>query len=255
MARTDAAASRQAIPDWSETEHQCDTSRSGPRPDHRLGGGMQEDKLSESLLGMIGSSEAATVLIELGETALDAMLREGVLRDIPILGSFISVVKAGGQIRDRLFVRKLAGFLAELARVEPEERRRFIEKLGEDSKERQRVGQAVMLLLDRMDDIEKAPLLAKAFAAFVAGQIGFPDFRRLATALDRCLLPDLEVMATRADPSEYSSTVAQGLSLCGLLEVGTVPGIRAPGVDNTYVATELGKLFRQIILGITSYPS
>jgi len=47
----------------------------------------------------------------------------------------------------------------------------FVRKLGSDPKQRKATGEHLLLLLDRLDDISKAELLARAFAAYV--DLGF----------------------------------------------------------------------------------
>jgi len=49
----------------------------------------------------------------------------------------------------------------------------------------------LMIALDRLDEIEKADLLARIFRAFVERRIDNEEMRRLCAALDRVFLSDL----------------------------------------------------------------
>ena len=69
---------------------------------------------------------------------------------------------------------------------------KFIEKLSKNKKFEQRVGEILILLLDRFEDIEKSTLLSKLFASYIKNEISFDEFHHLAKALDQCLLNDLK---------------------------------------------------------------
>ena len=94
------------------------------------------------------------------------------------------MTSAAGTIRDRLFAKKVLQFLANLDDVPTNERLLQVSRLDESSEERQRVGESLVLLLDRLNDMEKPALLARAFQAFLQGQIDRSQFQGLAYAVD-----------------------------------------------------------------------
>lgn len=130
------------------------------------------------------------VLAEYAELGLDAVLDEGVLRDIPVVGTLVALARAGVGIRDRLFAKKLLRFLLALDKAPQEERREQIERLASDMKERQHVGEQLILLLDRMNDMRKAEILAFAFEALLREEIDRAQFQGLAQVIDM-INPDL----------------------------------------------------------------
>jgi hypothetical protein len=62
-----------------------------------------------------------------------------------------------------------------------------------------RLGDGIVLILDRLDDLEKPQLIAKVFAALVRGRIDLDTFRRLASAIDIGFLEDLLAL-TKHEP-------------------------------------------------------
>ena len=54
--------------------------------------------------------EIMSLLTDFGELTLDSFLQDGMIKELPIVGSAFSMVKIGADIRDRIFVEKLKCF-------------------------------------------------------------------------------------------------------------------------------------------------
>ena len=108
-----------------------------------------------------------------------------------------------------------------------------------------------MLILDRLDDMEKPQMLAKVFAAFIRSKIDYGTFRHLASAIDHGTAEDLAEFAKpepspttpqpRRDPKKrILYTNLAGTALVGLpFTTGTAP---MSGV--AYEISNLGKTFQ-----------
>jgi len=87
-----------------------------------------------------------------------------------------------------------------------------------DPKKAKRLGDAVVLLLDKLDDLAKSAMLAKVFAALVRGKIDVGTFRRLAAAIDIGFFEDLSAFAKMLQPTKdemralYPALVRTGLT-------------------------------------------
>ena len=51
--------------------------------------------------------EIMSLLTDFGEFTLDSFLKDGAIKELPIVGSAFSMVKIGADIRDRIFVENL----------------------------------------------------------------------------------------------------------------------------------------------------
>jgi len=150
----------------------------------------QEPKPSsveQGIIDLIRTGEIQNDLVSLAEAGIDQLIETGFLRDVPVLGSVIGVIRAAGSVRDLLLAKKLGRFLLGLQTVPLKEREEFLGSL-EDSNQRIEVGEALLLVLDRLDDIEKPELVARLFQAHIRGQISRQTFQQLATAVDRLAL-------------------------------------------------------------------
>jgi hypothetical protein len=152
---------------------------------------MPQDELGISVLKSACSSEARDLAVDWAELGLDSLLHEGVLKDAPIFGSIVKVCLVSKTIRDKLFVRKVWDFLRACPKFNDLEKLGFAREHLEDPKKAEKLGNAIVLILDKLDDLEKPEMLAKVFASFVRGRIDFATFRRLASAIDIGFVEDL----------------------------------------------------------------
>jgi hypothetical protein len=218
-----------------------------------------EKTLEDAVVTAIGSPDLQEGLAELGEVGLDHIMSDGVLRDVPILGTLLNTVRAAGHVRDALFVRKLARFFQALDKVPFEQRQAFCASLGSTT-ERRRVGEALLLLLDRLDDMSKPELVARAFRAYMRGEIDRRQFELLASAIDRCHLSHLHTLEQfysepdqRVDSGSANIEAYQEFAFIGLarLHVGSNGGgwfsPKMAGGSGTYVQNQLGRLFVEIL--------
>lgn len=155
---------------------------------------MQPDTLQNQLVESICSPELADISEDITEVILDSLLDEGVLKDLPVVGTIVKVFKGAMNIRDRVFVAKVDRFLFQVSKIPLEKRLLFKEKLNADEKLRRKLGLTLTLLLDRLDDIEKPDFVAWCFSAYLNDNITYETFRRIASAIDIAFLDDLKAI-------------------------------------------------------------
>ena len=188
------------------------------------------------------SSEFA---IEFSEIGIDAFLNEGVLKEIPILKGIMACRKTWTAIHDQLFLGKVAGFLLSCPRFTEAETAAFAREHLADPKKAKRLGNAIVLILGKLDDLDKPQMVAKAFAALVRRRIDYADFRRLGAGIDRAFVGDLNTLTARPPPPELNSE-----KFLALLEpagfVSTGGGVSRLGAHGTRTdISPLGKLFQK----------
>jgi hypothetical protein len=120
-------------------------------------------ELESSIVRAVGDTAALDIASDWAEMGLDQLLDDGLVEKIPVVAHLRALWKTGRQLSDLLFTRKLFRFLSQLSSVSEVERATFVQELEQDPKLRSRVGEHVLLLLDRADDLRKPQLLAAAF--------------------------------------------------------------------------------------------
>jgi hypothetical protein len=126
----------------------------------------EHDNLGSSLVATLRSDEAVSIASDAAELGIDAALAEGLLKDVPIVSTLVSLAKFGLTVRDRLFVRKLLKFLRGLRDIPSEERKRIAEKLEADPDYGRNAGEHLIEILERLDAYRKPEMTSRVFAAY-----------------------------------------------------------------------------------------
>ncbi len=200
----------------------------------------------QSLISTIASSDLSGLVADGAELMVDQLFDDALLKEIPVISTIRSLIKIPISIRDYLFVKKLYRFLAQLKDIPLEERCRLADRLGTNETERKRTGENLLLVLDRLNDIQKPNILGKIFADYLRGGMDYPTLQRLAFCLERlnlALVPNLLTFYRKLpyEPSLLGEEILQDLAMCGLVRL--VPGSGAVGGGGGYFHSELGKIF------------
>jgi hypothetical protein len=214
---------------------------------------MDSDRtLPGSLLATIAESDLPSVSADLAD-AFVADTLPATLSGVPVVGPLVGLLRTGASVRNLVFARKLAKFLSELASVPEEERRAFVGDMHADPEVARDVGEHLVLLIDRLDDMAKAVLLARAFKAFLLRRIDRTLFNKLAGALDRAPYSSLARLPSfySAEPPPPGKDIAdfddlQDLAIAGLvrLEFGGGYG----GGAGRFVHNNIGAAFVRYVL-------
>ena len=192
----------------------------------------------------------------------DKLTNDEVLRELPVIKTVIGLVRAPIAIRDRLFIKKVQEFLESRDPHTREQGDVFIRRLDTEPKGRERLAEAIILLLDQFDDMDKPVLFARAFSAFVRNEIGsLYLFRRYGEIIKAAnvthlqnLYPDLAEEEGGNRPI-YTSVADQVLPLSsfGLIELRNerpahVTIAPEPGKTAHYVSTDFGRRFVRTVI-------
>lgn len=209
---------------------------------------MGKTNLENSLIEIIGDKGFFDIISDAGEIILDASMTDGILKDLPIIGTIVKLYKSGVGIKGYIFVKKLNRFLTALKDVPKEQREDFVNRINDDPEFKKKVGESLILILDRLDSIDKTDYIAKAFKKYMEEHISYEMFLRVSSAIDRSFLPDLLLLKDTGDPKNFDSDMILNLSTAGLLEIKGMPSIHYAGAKNEYQVTNIGNVIRTLIL-------
>jgi hypothetical protein len=120
-------------------------------------------ELGTALVQTLRAEELPGVIGEYAEVGIDAVLSEGVLRDIPLVNTLVALAKFGLNVSDRLLINKLIKFLGPLDHLSPATRQEMVRKLEADPAYGRKVGEHLIELLDRVEAHLKPEMLASVF--------------------------------------------------------------------------------------------
>jgi hypothetical protein len=139
---------------------------------------------------------------DLVEASLDSSPVELIFDEIPAVKTITGLYKAGLSICEGLFAKKLQDFFKAASRSSgptKAEREQAIMKFGGEEN-RQRLGESMILLLDRTEDMQKPKLLGYIIGWLMTGRLGYSDAMTLSAIVDRVIFEDLRLLV-RACPS------------------------------------------------------
>jgi hypothetical protein len=235
---------------------------------------MENNELELSLLETMRKADLSELTADATDRALEAA------GSIPIVGLLHKVWKAASSIPTYFFAKKVWRFLYELKDIPPDERQALLARLDVVPGETERIGETVLLLLDRLNDMQKPTMLGRAFRAYIEGKITLEQFHTLSNAIDALSMSHLAEVERlyRQTACEFSRTLStsgksdwhssifrdrdldrnlplQSLAMCGLVSidwkaenVATDEHHKAIRGRIVYVPNHLGRLFRDIVL-------
>jgi len=198
--------------------------------------------------------EAKSLAVDLSEIALDSLLEEGILKEIPVLKSIIACRKTWQAVHDQLFLRKVAGFVLACPKFTEAEKNKFLDEVLREPKAMKQLGDALVLILDKLDDLEKAPMVKKVFAAYVRGHIDYSDFRRLGAGIDSAFVGDLKIICVQPPPPEINNGQVwaflepSGFAVSRARNAPRILSSSGTRVQIHSTISSLGKLFQKCML-------
>ena len=152
--------------------------------------------LSNSLEHTLKDSDLHNVTISLAEVFVDGLMKDGVAKDIPIIGTVIGLGKTAIGIKESLFLKKVIYFISELRNISAAKRREMIVKIDNSGKFRTKVGEKLLYIIDKCEDHEKSQIIALLFSAFLLEKISYDEFLRASHIVDQIILEDLKWFVT-----------------------------------------------------------
>ncbi|HHQ4464522.1 MULTISPECIES: hypothetical protein [Aeromonas] len=217
-------------------------------------------KLSQSLEDSLKKDNLSDLAVNLGEVGIDAILDNGVLRDIPILSSILAGINAIGSVRDALFTRKLVAFLSELSDIPVEQRRHMIDSIDNSNDFKVKVGEKLIYIIEKAEDHYTSKIIAIFFAEFLVGEITYNQFLKISRIIDNMFIGDfLEFVNKSSQLIHFDSE--NTLINTGLVDVYFEPVVVEDNDDyksyKKYVTsggaslyiTPIGELVRSVLKG------
>jgi integrase len=191
--------------------------------------------------------------IDLSEVALDSLSENELVKDIPVIGTFVRLARVTRSIPDLIFAKKVERFISASEPIARDKRTRFHARLEAEPELRRKAGECIVLTLDRVDDLKKAAIIGKLFSHFVAGEITFEILRRMLAAVDRAFIDDLLNFPQWALQQRFADGFdPRSLDGTGLVEpaYARLGGIRSDAsAAPQFGYSQLGGVYARLFLG------
>lgn len=187
------------------------------------------ESLNKSLEISIFSKDTKDLAVDYSEIALDKILDNDVLNEIPIIKTIVGLYKTGVGIKERFTLKKVAKFLFRLNSVSEKEKAKFLNKLSLKDSYKNEIIEKLLILLDRLDDIDKAEIIGNFFRATIQGKIDVDIFYKFSSIVDKVYIKDLKSFCFFEDDTlserirtkavfAYTDNVRKSLCSFGIME-------------------------------------
>lgn len=194
--------------------------------------------------------------IELG---IDSFINDGILKDLPIVNTIVSVLKVGKNIHDRNLLKQTLTFINEFNsnNISQEEINEYNEKIKKDPKKCEEELGRILLLLNKFIDKEKSVILSKLFKAYISKVIDWKEFCEYSEVIDRLFLQDLDLLKEiyyyrvnitkgRNDMFRVERLNSLGVIALTMASVSITNG--KSRTDSYIVLTDFGRKFMDVIM-------
>ena len=170
------------------------------------------------------SSDSINISSDMLEIGLDSILKDGLLKDIPVFSTLTSIAKLGLNIKDRLFIKKLVHFLYETQNISISKRQEVIDEINKSQKYQSTVGEKLIFIIDKSDEISKARHVGKLFSFVLSQKISYTMFVRCSEAINKTFNPDLEWFLSQSHYGFHDSLERDSLMNSGILKITYAKG-------------------------------
>lgn len=196
------------------------------------------------------------------EVGIDSFIKDGILQDIPIVKTIVTVLKVGQNIHDRNLLKQTLTFINEFNQNDIGEAQlnNYKEKIESDSKKCEEELGRVLLLLNNFIDKEKSIMLSKLFKAYVKQLINWNEFCEYSEIINRLFIQDFSFLQeiylgrindTTSRRDIYRVERLNSLGIIGMTfkssTISTINGVTSNRQDSYLSINNNGKKFMSII--------
>ena len=202
----------------------------------------ENNNLVESFENSLLSNDKKDLIATVGDTSIDAVVSNGALDGIPILGILNGIYKVGKNVQTLRLCKKVAKFLYDTNSISQSDKERFIKEYTEINKEK---GAELLLnVIDKIDNINKIECLANMMKAKVNGEISIENFVRLCLVIEK--LPYVDFCNLEKYKQDYSEVGTDDI----LLSAGVIYNSIIDANDgDKYKLNYIGKLLLRYGMG------
>jgi len=205
------------------------------------------EKIETSLIETIETTDLNSINKDLAEVVIDSVLDDGLLKDIPIVNIIVGLGNFGSKIHKGIFLKKVLFFLSSLESTSIKQRQDFIEKIESKESYNNKVGEALIMIIEKCSDLEKPKIIGTLFKASIKKEISYQTFLRLSYIIDRIHIPDLIYLKKINNGENIEKVIEQELFRAGLMNRTEFGQIKIDS-SNEYYINNYGKKIIELIL-------
>lgn len=162
---------------------------------------------NKKIESVIKDSELPSLTKDYAEIAIDGIMDEGTLKDLPIISTFIGMINFGSSLYKHFTTKKLYKFLFQLNKIPQKDRVKKIEEINNSKKYQSTVGETILELLEKIDSDYKPEIIGKLFRAVIEEKIQYDTYLRLGNIVKNIFYQDLIWFYNQYSDGNYSKEI------------------------------------------------
>lgn len=180
--------------------------------------------------------------LENSEAFSDLLIKNEIIKAIPVVSTAINAYKGARDIRDRIFAAKILVFFSALDKTSSETKEKIRQKMVGNVNEAKKVGRIVLLNIEKATDLEKSYIIGVLFLAYIYDHLDINNFYRLCDVVDLSFIEDLKKILSEQELTDESTM--QYLARSGITQPSGGKTWKEVG-DIFYELSPLGNLLKE----------
>jgi len=150
---------------------------------------------------------------EILELSIDQIVDGGLLDNVPAVKWIIAAARTAKSVSDRLLFKKLLTFHFYLSQTSAGDRYAVLRQLRENPTFKQKVGENLLLIMEKIDDMEKTHVIARCFSLYLSNYMKHDEYMALASLICRTSMAEIKALGKKRhfDASKIEGGLASGL--------------------------------------------
>lgn len=191
------------------------------------------------------------LLTDISEVFIDSYFDTGnkIIEELPIIKTINTLIQFKNSLDESIFKKKILNFLHSLKDVPVSKKSIMIKRIDDSKIYKQRVGEKLLEILNRIESDSKPEILGNLFKSFVEEKIDYNSFLILSYLLEKCFVLDLKIIAKHDNQGYLFEEQAKFLltddfrsNIYGDYENGTPSGVTARIRDITMDLVKYGEI-------------
>jgi len=193
-------------------------------------------------------ANVAGLLDKLDTSGVTELITADVLSGIPVLHQIATLVKVGQNVQAHYYAKRMLTFLTQIESVSDEDKEAFLKKQDKKPKRQEKDGEIALQILDKLDSIQQAGMLGKAFRFLLRDR---SDEASIAFNRHAHVIKNMNTYLTFQLTTHYASGAEQSsdpdacsvLAGYGLLSALYIPTLEGAPIQIIYNKNEFGDFF------------
>ena len=141
-------------------------------------------------------NDSIDIIEDYTEIGIDSFVEEGILKEIPIVKSIVSVLKIGKNVHDRNLLRQTLTFIKEFnsGNISKDKLVEYKSTIENNPKKCEEELGRVLILLNNYIDTEKSIMLASLYRAYINKIINWNEFCEFSEIINRLFIQDIQIL-------------------------------------------------------------